>query len=80
MSVEDARVNQIEWSVADIKQAVKLLTQLALKADERMDALAKAQANSEARIAELAAAQIRTEEALLRLSTAVEALGRSSGD
>ena len=79
MAVEDLRVNQLEWSVADVKQAIKLLTQLALKADERMESLVAAQAKSEGKIAELAAAQIRTEEAILRLSTMLEAFaaGRS---
>lgn len=74
MGVEDKRLNDLEWSVADIKQAIKLLTQLALKADERMDFLVAAQTKSESRIAELAAAQVRTEEAILKLSTALDAL------
>ena len=73
MGVEDKRINDLEWSVADVKQAIKLLTQLALKADERMESLVTAQAKSENKIAELAAAQIRTEEAILKLSTTLEA-------
>ena len=60
MGVEDLRVNQLEWSVADVKQAIKLLTQLALKADERLESLV--------------AAQLRTEEAIQKLSTVLEAL------
>lgn len=77
MAIEDLRVNQLEWSVADVKQAIKLLTQLALKTDERMESLMAAQARSEDKIAELAAAQIRTEEAILRLSTALESVADS---
>lgn len=79
MSIEDGRVNQLEWSVADVKQAIKLLTQLTLKADERMETLLTAQANAERKIAELAAAQIRTEEAISRLSTALEILAAGRG-
>jgi chromosome segregation ATPase len=54
----------------DIKQSIKLLTQLALRAGERMDDLEEAQANSERKIAALADAQIRTEDSLARLSEA----------
>jgi hypothetical protein len=46
----------------------------ARRADERVDALAEAQENSERKIAALADAQIRTEDALGRLS---EAQGRT---
>lgn len=77
MGVEDKRVNDLEWSVADVKQAIKLLTQLTLKADERTETLIAAQANSESKIAELAAAQIRTEEAILRLSKVLESIATS---
>lgn len=79
MGIEDLRVNQIEWSVADVKQAIKLLTQLALKADERMESLIAAQAASEGKIAELAVAQMRTEEAIQRISTVIEALATGGG-
>jgi uncharacterized coiled-coil protein SlyX len=65
----------------DIKQSIKLLTELALRSDERMDDLEEAQANSERKIAALADAQIRTEEAqqrteesLARLSTSMDEL------
>lgn len=78
MGVEDKRINDLEWSVADIKQAIKLLTQLALKADERMDSLVAAQADSESKIAELAAAQVRTEESIQKLSSALETLTASA--
>ena len=54
----------------DIKQSIKLLTRLALRADERLDTLEDAQANSERKIAALADAQIRTENALLELAQA----------
>lgn len=58
----------------DIKESIRLLTQLALRADERMDALEEAQTNSERKIAALADAQISTEAIVARLSTIVEDL------
>ena len=79
MGVEDKRVNDLEWSVADVKQAIKLLTQLTLRANEWMESLAVAQAASERKIAELAAAQIRTEEAVRRLSNTLETLAGGAG-
>ena len=77
---EDRRVSKLEWNVADVQQAIKLLTQLALKAeqDAGMKTLAEAQATSELKIAALADAQLRTEEALVRLSNAVEALAAAA--
>ncbi|HKR02048.1 MAG TPA: hypothetical protein VJT09_15320 [Pyrinomonadaceae bacterium] len=82
MADEDRRVSKLEWSVADVQQAIKLLTQLALKAEANQEAgvkeLAEAQAASEHKIAALADAQLRTEEALVRLSKAVESLAAAA--
>jgi inactivated superfamily I helicase len=55
--------DELDSRMDDIKQSIKLLTQLALRADERMAPLEEAQANSERKIGALADAQIRTEEA-----------------
>lgn len=55
--------DELNPQMDDIKQSIKLLTQLTLRADERLDTLGEAQANSERKIATLADAQIRTEEA-----------------
>ena len=55
---EDRRVSKLEWNVADVQQAIRLLTELALRAqtnqDAGMKALAEAQVNSELKIAALA--------------------------
>ena len=66
--------DELDSPMDDIKHSLKLLTQLALRADERMDALEEAQMNSERKIAALADAQIRTEESVARVSTAMEGL------
>lgn len=52
-----------------LEEFSRLMVQWARRAEERMDALAEAQANSEAKIAALADAQIRTEEAMTRLTS-----------
>jgi chromosome segregation ATPase len=70
MSDEDKQNGKLEPRIANVEQAIRLLTQLALRADERMDELKEAQENSERKIAALADAQIRTEEALARLAQA----------
>ncbi len=58
----------MERRIATVEEAVKLLTELALSANERMGDLEEAQANSERKIAALADAQIRTEEAIANLT------------
>ena len=56
--------DRLEVRVANVEEAVKLLTEVALRGNERMDALEEAQDNSERKLAALADAQIRTEEAI----------------
>ena len=70
MSDGDDSTSKTERRIATLEEAVRLLTELALRADERMDALTAAQTDSERRIAALADAQIRTEESLVQLSAA----------
>jgi len=69
--------SNIENRVTTLEQIAQTLTQLLVRADARMDQhdswiqeLGAASANADARIAALADAQIRTEEALKRLSEA----------
>ena len=59
-----------EERLTNLEEFVKLMTQWALRAEERMDELRTAQADSEAKIAALADAQIKTEEALAKLAEA----------
>ncbi len=65
MSVPD---DELKSFMSDVRESIKLLTQLSLRAYERMDALEQAQANSESKIAALADAQIRTEGAMANLT------------
>jgi chromosome segregation ATPase len=51
-----------------LEEFSRLMMQWARRAEERMDELSVAQANSEAKIAALADAQIHTDEAMARLS------------
>ncbi len=69
MSSEDG-TTKIERRVATLEEAVKLLTELTLRFDERVDELRAAQENSERKIAALADAQIKTEEELQALASA----------
>ena len=46
--------DELDSPMDDIKQSLKLLTKLALRSGERMDALEEAQTNSERKIAALA--------------------------
>jgi hypothetical protein len=85
MSVED-RVIKLETFAADVREHTRILTALLERHSERMDnhdaALAEmhaAQANADARIAALADAQIRTEDALRRLIERDEQRGNGSG-
>ena len=56
--------------LTNLEEFVRLMMQWTLRAEERMDELREAQANSEAKIAALADAQIKTEEAMARLADA----------
>ena len=57
-----------EERLTTLEEFSRLMMQWARRAEERMDELSAAQANSEAKIAILTDAQIRTDEALLRLA------------
>ena len=61
-------LKKIESRVKTVEDAVHLLTQLALSADERMDSFDSSLANLTTKVEALADAQIRTEEALARLA------------
>lgn len=67
MSDDDGSLKNVGRRIATVEEAMKLLTALALRADERSDALAEAQANTETKIAALADAQIRTENVIAAL-------------
>jgi exonuclease VII small subunit len=58
----------VEPRVKTVEEAVLLLTQMALRADERMDGFEAAFSNITAKLEALADAQIRTEESLTHLS------------
>jgi peptidoglycan hydrolase CwlO-like protein len=68
LSSEDG-AQKVEKRVATLEEAVKLLTELTLRFDERVDDLRGAQENSERKIAALADAQIKTEEELQALAS-----------
>jgi len=70
---ESRRISQLEWRVNAVEQSIKLLGQLS-QANARINQLEEAQTNSERRIAELADAQRRAEETILKLSATIEAL------
>ena len=60
-----------EERLTNLEEFSRLIVQWARRADERMNELAEAQANSERKIAALADAQIRTEDAINKLSTSM---------
>jgi hypothetical protein len=62
MSDEERRVNKLEWRVHDVERSVAQLRELLLKVEERQGLLAET--------------QTRMENALAKLSAAVEARGR----
>ncbi|MDQ3906803.1 MAG: hypothetical protein M3268_00490 [Acidobacteriota bacterium] len=57
-----------EERLTNLEEFSRLIMQWARRAEERMDELSAAQANSERKIAALADAQIQTEEAIKKLS------------
>jgi hypothetical protein len=59
--------NKIKLRVKTVEEAVQILTKMALRADERMDGFDSSFSNLTVKLAALADAQIRTEEALGRL-------------
>lgn len=62
--------NRIESRVKNVEEAINLLTELTLRADERMDTFDAALINLATKVEALTDAQIRTEEALTRLAEA----------
>ncbi|MBA3766509.1 MAG: hypothetical protein H0W99_05895 [Acidobacteria bacterium] len=72
MSTEEIR--HIATRVINLEDAFAKMVELSLTMDSRMDRLIEAQENSEARIAALADAQIRTEDSLTRTNEALTAL------
>lgn len=67
---EENRVRRIETRVKNVEEAIQLLTQLTLRADERMDSFDAALNNLTVKMEALADVQIRTEDALGRLAEA----------
>ncbi|MGA9995760.1 MAG: hypothetical protein WBP93_10110 [Pyrinomonadaceae bacterium] len=63
-------LKKIETRVKTVEDAVRLLTELALSADERMDTFDSSLANLTTKLEALADAQIRTEDAMARLAEA----------
>lgn len=73
MSTElDQRVAKLEEFAADVRGFTKLLTEIVRRQDERFDELRDEQSNADVRIAALADAQIKTEDALQRLTSTIE--------
>lgn len=73
MSAElDQRVAKLEEFASDVREFTRVLTEMMRRHDERLDELRAEGANADARIAALADAQIRTEDALARLTSALE--------
>ena len=68
MGDEDDSRKTMDKRVTTLEEAVKLLTELTLRFDERMDEFREAQENSERKIGALADAQIKTEEELQKLA------------
>lgn len=65
---EDYR--KIESRVKNVEDAIRLLTELTLRADERMDSFDATLNNLATKVEALTDAQIRTEEALTRVAEA----------
>jgi hypothetical protein len=85
MSIEERVVNleqaflalnllakRAEERVDTISESIGLLTEMIQRHDARLDGVQAEQSNADVRIAALADAQIRTEEALNRLETLME--------
>jgi len=83
MSTEstERRVTQLETFASDVREYTRILTETVRRMDERddrheswIDELHAAQADADARIAALADAQIRTEDAIVSLRTEISDL------
>lgn len=84
MATEEQRITKLETFAADVREYTRLLTETILKMDSRLDRhdaliddLHVAQANAEAKIAALADAQIRTEEAQANADARIAALAEA---
>jgi hypothetical protein len=82
----DERIEHDAARTADLERHFKILTDLAVRASERADdadaglvEMRAAQANADVRIAALADAQIRTEDALRKLIERDERRGQAGG-
>lgn len=74
MSEEKPSGNKLEPRVKNVEQAIQLLTELALRADERMDSFDEALINLTVKVEALTDAQIRAEAVTSSLTEKVEAL------
>lgn len=70
--------NNIEPRVKTVEDAVRLLTEMALRSDERMDGFDAALSNLTVKVEALADAQIRTEEKLSRLESVVQQMATTT--
>ncbi|HEX8891321.1 MAG TPA: hypothetical protein VF779_19390 [Pyrinomonadaceae bacterium] len=77
MSEEKPSYNKLEPRVKNVEQAIQLLTELALRADERMDSFEEGLNNLTSKVEALADAQIRTESSLENLSEALTNLAEA---
>ena len=71
MSEEKPSDNKLVSRVKNVEQAIQLLTELALRADERMDTFEEALSNLISKVEALADAQINTEASLTNLAEAL---------
>jgi type II secretory pathway component PulJ len=85
MSIEE-RVIKLEEFASDVREYTRILTAMIQRHDERLDEhaaeiaeLRAAESNADARIAALADAQIRTEDALKKLIERDDERRRSNG-
>ena len=74
MSEENSSDNKIEPRVKNVEQAIQLLTELALRADERMDSFEAGLSNLTSKVEALADAQIKTEASLESLTESLSTL------
>jgi hypothetical protein len=86
MSVEE-RLLKLEEFASDVREYTRILTAMIQRHDERLDEhateiaeLRAAESNADARIAALADAQIRTEDALKKLIERDDERRRSNGN
>jgi chromosome segregation ATPase len=77
MSEEKPSYNKLESRVKNVEQAIQLLTEPALRADERMDSFGEGLNNLTSKVEVLADAQIRTESSLENLSEALTNLAEA---